>query len=237
MSTRPAALSIPAAEPPALAAPELERIARAYDSEPWWYDLRGLAVLTFSYRSTLGRQLRFFGENMGPRHLEVAVGSGTLLDYVLGWRRRRGLAPPHIVAFDYAAPMLAGAVRRFRDRPEIELHRADAARLPFGPAAFDSVNVANAIHCIPDVDDALAEIERVLRPGGRVAMNVLLRPRGGWLGRSLAERINAWGQRKGILHRPYDLVELVARVRAAGLCCETAAVHGNTCHLVAAKVG
>ena len=47
-----------------------DEIALAYKSEPWWYDLRGFFILTFAYNSTLPSQLRFFGPNYGPRHME-----------------------------------------------------------------------------------------------------------------------------------------------------------------------
>src|SRR3989338_3605220 len=76
-----------------------EEINEAYKSEPWWYvikihtmifqhlpvsryqmlllnairyDVRGFFILTFAYSSTLLRQVRFFGKNMGSNHLEVA---------------------------------------------------------------------------------------------------------------------------------------------------------------------
>jgi len=63
-----------------------EEIAAAYDSQPWWYDLRGFFILTFAYNSTLTHQLRFFAPNFGARHLELACGTGTLLEMVLRWR-------------------------------------------------------------------------------------------------------------------------------------------------------
>src|SRR5687768_18081915 len=39
-----------------------------------------LPILNLSYRSTLGAQIRFFSANLKRRHLEVAIGTGTLLD-------------------------------------------------------------------------------------------------------------------------------------------------------------
>jgi hypothetical protein len=47
-----------------------DEIAQAYRSEPWWYDVRGMFILTFAYNSTLGHQLRFFGPNYGPDTLK-----------------------------------------------------------------------------------------------------------------------------------------------------------------------
>ena len=219
----------------ALEPAELKRIAEAYDAEPWWYDLRGLFILTFAYRSTLWDQLGFFSKHFEQEHLEIAIGSGTLLDLVLRWRRWRGKPPVRITGVDYAEPMLAGAARRFAGREDVALHRADAASLPFADESFDSINVANAVHCLPDIDRSLAEMSRVLRPGKTAAMNVLLRPRGWKPLRWLAERINAWGQKKGILHAVYDVSDLTERVRRAGFDRVLVEVSGNTCHLVAYK--
>ena len=176
-----------------------DEIAAAYDSPPLWYDIRGFFILTFAYNSTLSHQLRFFGPNFGPRHLEVACGSGTLLDLVLRWRRWKRLPDVEVVGIDYAEPMLAGAFKRFAGKPNVRIEHADATALPFADASFDTINVANAIHCFPDVDGALRDIRRVLKPGGSMATNVLLFPRGLWPFRQVADRLDRWGMRKGIL--------------------------------------
>ena len=211
------------------------KIARAYDAPTWWYDLRGFFILTFAYRSSLFSQLRLFGDNIRARHLEVAVGSGTLLDLVLRRRRWLGETVGRIVAFDCAPSMLAGARERFAGDAALEVVHADAARLPYCDDAFDSANIANAVHCFPDVDAALAEVVRVLRPGGTLAMNALLAPRGGWLGRTIAQRINAWGTRKGILVAALDERDLRERVTRAGMHVEHARISGNTLEVLARK--
>jgi ubiquinone/menaquinone biosynthesis C-methylase UbiE len=215
-----------------------DKIERAYDAPPWWYDLRGFFILTFSYRSGLGAQLRFFGEQLGSEHLEAAVGSGSLFALVLAWRaitRRR--SPRRIVGFDLAPAMLAGARRRFADRPWIELLQADAARLDVADETFDSANLANAAHCLPDLDGALRELHRVLRPGGRLALNALLAPRGGSIARRIATAINDWGMTKGILHAPLDRADVRARIERAGFVVERSVVHGNCLDVLARKPG
>ena len=215
---------------------ELEKIARAYDSEPWWYDVRGFFILTFAYRSTLGAQLRLFGNNIGRQHLECAVGSGTLLDLILKWRRWKRLGGnDRIVGFDYAEPMLAGAIRRFSKHPEIELHLADVGALEFPDNTFDTANIANAIHCFPDVDAGLREVHRVLKPGGTLAVNVLLFPRGAGPLRWIAQRINDWGMRKGILHTPYEAAAIRARFLQAGFETVDEKISGNTLNAVLRK--
>jgi ubiquinone/menaquinone biosynthesis C-methylase UbiE len=204
-----------------------DEIAAAYTSPPWWYDVRGFFILTFAYNSTLTRQLRFFGPNFGPRHLEVACGTGTLLEIVLRWRRWKGLPERRIVGVDYAESMLAGAERRFAGQSNVELRHADVAALPYGDNSFDTVNIANAIHCFPDVDGALKDIHRVLKPGGTLAANVLLYPRTMWPFNAIAGWLDRWGIRKGILVTPYRREDIRRRFAQAGLEVSSEVVFGN----------
>ena len=211
-----------------------EEIAQAYKSEPWWYDVRGFFILTFAYNSTLGQQLRFFGRNFGSDHLEVACGTGTLLELVLRWRRWHKLPAVNITGVDYASAMLAGAVHRFRGQRNLQFRHADAAALPFPDGSFDSANIANSVHCFPDVDGALKDVLRVLKPGATLAANVLLYPRGIAPLRAMARRINDWGMRKGILYTPYEREDIRNRFLAAGFEVVSEDVAGN-CYNVLAR--
>ncbi|WP_119352615.1 class I SAM-dependent methyltransferase [Azohydromonas sediminis] len=209
-------------------------IARAYRSEPWWYDVRGFFILTFAYNSTLPAQLAFFGPNFGPRHLEVACGTGTLLELFLKWRRWKKLPAVEIVGVDYAESMLAGAIDRFRGQPGMTFLHADVAEMPLADASFDTANVANAVHCFPDVDAGLRGILRVLKPGGTMAANVLLYPRGAWPLRAIAGRINRWGMKKGILYTPYEQADIRRRIVEAGFEIVSERIAGN-CYDVLAR--
>lgn len=214
----------------------LAKIEKAYDSPPLWYDIRGFFVLTFAYRSTLWAQMAFFGNNIGPRHIEAAIGSGTLYGMILAWKRLTG-HPVHaeMVGFDYAPAMLAGAIRRFKTTPGMRLVQADVAALDFPDNYFDTANVANAIHCFPDVDAGLLELCRVLKPGGRLAVNVLLYPRGIQPFKWISQKINVWGARKGILETPYEQDDIRSRIVNAGFTVESEEVAGNTLNLIARK--
>lgn len=212
-----------------------DQIAAAYDSPPWWYDIRGFFILIFAYNSSLGQQLRFFGPHFGEKHIEVACGTGTLLQLLLRWRARRKLPEVDIVGIDYAQAMLAGAIRRFKNWPRIDLRQADAADLPFPDATFDTANIANSVHSFPDVDGALREVFRVLKPGGTLAANVLLHPRGPWPLKSIARRINRWGMGKGILYTPYDRADIHNHILKAGFEVVSEDVFGNCYNVLARK--
>ncbi|MEU6058272.1 methyltransferase domain-containing protein [Streptomyces sp. NPDC047097] len=213
-----------------------EDVGRAYRSPAWWYDLRGgLFVLPCAYNTGPGYLVRFFGGNFGARHLELACGTGTFLAMVLRHRRRRGLPDPEIVGVDYAASMLEGAVDRFSSNPEIVIEKGDATDLRFDDESFDTVNVANALHCIPEVDKAMSEMFRVLKPGGTAATNVLLYPRGGRLRRRVAAAVDAWGIRKGILHTPYEKEDVRRRLVSAGFDVVREELSGNCYNILLRK--
>ena len=210
-------------------------IDEAYNYEPWWYDFRGFLILTFAYRSTLLAQIRFFAQNIKQNHLEVAIGSGTLFELILKWRKWKGLLESQIVGFDYADQMLQGARRRFLKYKNIELVKVDAAKLPFSSERFDSVNIANALHCLPEVLPSLKEIRRVLKTDGLFAGNCLLTPKSSGFFSELARRINSWGMRKGILHKSYESDEIRKLLAESGFTLVSEKITGNCFDFVAKK--
>jgi len=213
----------------------MAKIAAAYTIRSWWYDLRGFFILLLAHNNTLGSQIRFFGPSFGAKDLEMACGNGTLLKFILNWRKRRGLPDVDITAIDYSESMLAGAKRRFAGWPGIRFLQADARDLPFPDATFDTVNIINAVHCIPEVDAALRSAYRVVKPGGTVSANVVLYARGFWPFNVIATRINAWGMRTGNLYTPYHAEDILAKFRAAGFTIASSEILGNTVNLRAVR--
>lgn len=213
-----------------------DEIAAAYSSPPWWYNLRGFFILFFAYNSTVGSQLRLFGPNFGAQHLEAACGTGHLIEFLLRWRKQKGLPESHITGIDYAESMLDGAKQRFAGNPSIEFKHADAAKLPFPDNTFDTANIANAVHCFPDVDGALRDVYRVLKPEGTLAANVLLYPRAPWPFNRIADRINRWGIRKGILYTPYELENIRQKIVNSGFEFVSESISGNCYNVICRKL-
>lgn len=215
---------------------QLQKISLAYDSDPWWYDIRGFCILTLSYRVSLLNQIRFFARNISDNHLEVAIGSGSLFSLILQYLALNKRRPKHIVAFDYAESMLAGAIKKFATNPHIDLSVADVTSLPFADSQFDSTSVANAIHCFADLNAALKELNRTLKPNGTFACNVLLHPRGPRPMRWIANQINRWGIKKGILVTPYNADEFLTRLQTAGFHIKMREISGNSMNVVATRI-
>lgn len=212
-----------------------DKIDKAYSSEPWWYDFRGFLILTFAYKSTLLSQIKHFALNMGKQHLEVAIGSGTFFELLLKYRQWKKMPLGHVTAFDYAEKMLMGAKVRFKNESQISLLRADAANMPFPDENFDTIGCANSIHSFPEIEKSIAECFRVLKTGGEFVGNCLLYPGGNSVSIWIAQKINLWGQKKGILHRPYMVNEIRHYLEEAGFEIKKEKITGNCYNFVARK--
>ncbi len=98
----------------------------------------------------------------GDAVLDVACGTGS-------FSRAFADAGGQVVGLDASRTMLAQAARE-RPGDGVEYVRASATDLPFADASFDAVCCFAALYLIEDPLRAVAEIVRVLAPGGRVAL-------------------------------------------------------------------
>jgi len=94
----------------------------------------------------------------GMEVLEIATGPGLLAKHVAPAAKR-------VIATDYSDGMIAEA-KKGECPANLTFEVADAMNLPYADNSFDAVLIANALHIVPDPEKALAEIGRVLRPGG-----------------------------------------------------------------------
>ena len=72
-----------------------------------------------------------------------------------------------VTGIDFCRPMLELAQAK---APHLRFIEGDALRLPFSDAAFDCVTVAFALRNLASVEQGLAELNRVLKPGGMIAV-------------------------------------------------------------------
>jgi demethylmenaquinone methyltransferase/2-methoxy-6-polyprenyl-1,4-benzoquinol methylase len=100
--------------------------------------------------------------------LDIATGTG---DFAVELGRHRKVS--RVVGLDITSPMLALArhkVVKKRVASKTDFLRGDAHRLPFADGGFVCITVGFGVRNFPDLPAALAEMSRVLRPGGRLAI-------------------------------------------------------------------
>jgi demethylmenaquinone methyltransferase/2-methoxy-6-polyprenyl-1,4-benzoquinol methylase len=118
------------------------------------------------WRSALKRH----GLRPGQRYLDVATGTGMVAVQaarILG-------SSESVTCLDPSEGMLDQARRKLDARFVV----GRAERLPFPDAAFDFLTMANALRHVTTLEAAFGEFHRVLRPGGRVLIFEVTKPRG-----------------------------------------------------------
>ena len=136
----------------------------------------------------------FLAARPGRAVLDVGAGSGTFSNRLVA------------LGFDVTSTDVTDeALDVLRSRVSGDVRRADATSLPFSPASFDAVILAEVLEHVEDDGAALAEAARVLRPHGTLAITVPRNP--AWFSRS-----DRWA---GHVRR-YTREALITRVEDAG---------------------
>jgi demethylmenaquinone methyltransferase/2-methoxy-6-polyprenyl-1,4-benzoquinol methylase len=196
-------------------------LAGRYDAFNHWASLG----LDYGWRRAAIRSLRLPADAIV---LDVATGTGDLA--FTAARRAR-----YTSGFDFSPQMIEIAIRKARraGTADIDFQVARAEHMPYADASFHGATSAFAMRNVrPMLDDVLAEVYRVLRPGGRVAILEFSRPplapvrwAHGLYTRSLMPRIGRWltgtSQPFEYLNRSIEAwlspEEFAERLRSAGL--------------------
>ena len=72
-----------------------------------------------------------------------------------------------VVAIDASAPMLAAARERLRSFPNVEVIQGELEALPLASARLDGAVMALVLHVVPEPGRVIAQVARVLKPGGQ----------------------------------------------------------------------
>jgi demethylmenaquinone methyltransferase / 2-methoxy-6-polyprenyl-1,4-benzoquinol methylase len=104
----------------------------------------------------------------GAKVLDACCGTG---DFALAAEQAGG----KVTGVDFSERMLERARRKSET---VDWVLADVTALPFGDGSFDAVTVGFGIRNVPDLEAGLAELARVLAPGGKLACLEITRPSG-----------------------------------------------------------
>lgn len=136
-----------------------EKVRRSWAKQAPRYD----KMIGFFERRLFGDHRRWACSRATGETLEVAVGTGLNIEHY----------PQHatLTGIDLSSEMLAIAHKRAAALGrDIDLREADAHRLPFDDATFDSVVCTYSLCNIPDPHRAVTEMKRVLRPDGKLIL-------------------------------------------------------------------
>jgi ubiquinone/menaquinone biosynthesis C-methylase UbiE len=135
------------------------RQKRVWDKAASSYDKQ----IAFFERIQFAGGREWLGERARGRVLEVAIGTGLNLPHYP--------ADVTITGIELSPAMLAVARERATALGrDVDLREGDAEHLPFEDASFDTVVCALSLCTIPNPDAALAEMRRVLGPGGHLLL-------------------------------------------------------------------
>jgi demethylmenaquinone methyltransferase/2-methoxy-6-polyprenyl-1,4-benzoquinol methylase len=192
---------------------EPERIAGMFDAIAGRYDLLNRTLSAGFDRRWRRRALRALELTGRERLLDICTGTA---DIPLAARASGAAA--EVVGVDFSSEMLrvgAAKIARADQRASIHLIRADATRLPFSSVSFDGATIAFGIRNVERPGEACAEMSRVVRRGGRIAIlefgvprQVLLRSLYQWYFTQLLPRIGAAvsGHRSAYSYLPASVV-------------------------------
>ena len=105
----------------------------------------------------------------GDDVLDACCGTGDLAVAA------RNAGASYVVGVDFSERMLERARRK---APELEWVQSDVLELPFEDASFDAAVVGFGVRNVEDLEAAIRELRRVLRPGGRLGILEITTPRG-----------------------------------------------------------
>ncbi|MEP6993511.1 MAG: bifunctional demethylmenaquinone methyltransferase/2-methoxy-6-polyprenyl-1,4-benzoquinol methylase UbiE [Acidobacteriota bacterium] len=143
------------------------KVREMFSRLAWRYDLVNDVMSLGLHRRWKRQTVRLALEGLprAPRVLDLCCGSGDL-----SFLAEAGGAA-FVVGADFTLPMLAVANRRkASEHRRCGFAGADALRLPFADASFDLITIGYGLRNIADIPAALAEMRRVLAPGGRAVV-------------------------------------------------------------------
>ncbi len=135
------------------------------------FDERASSTLTAVYLTPdviaqREKLLALLAPRAGERALDIGCGPGLTTEALA----RAVGAHGRVSGVDIAPAMLSIARRHCASLPQVAFELADVTRLPYADASFDVALASQVYEYVGEVDAALAELARVIRPGGRAVL-------------------------------------------------------------------
>jgi SAM-dependent methyltransferase len=157
------------------------------------------------------------GHLPGGKVLDVATGPGGFIHFL-----QEGLKNyESITGIDTSERAGAAFGEAFKDQAKVHFEKMDAGQMSYADASFDTVCIANSLHHLSDLDGALAEMMRVLRPGGYFIVLEMVSDGQSETQQTHVELHHWWGavdRTQGVFHREtYTRREVDALLAGLGL--------------------
>ena len=220
-----------------------EQVADMFDRIAFRYDFLNRFLsggVDIYWRRVAIKELK----ELGPKKvLDVATGTGDLA--IMTWKY---LKPDSIIGIDISPKMLElgrQKVAKLLLNKQIELISGDAEAINFPPNTFDAITVGFGVRNFQDLNLGLREMERVLKPGGKLVILEFSRPRkpvfkglynlymkiiapkaGAWLSKNreayqyLNESVKAFPEGETFLHilQQVGFIETTLKSLSLGIC-------------------
>ncbi|MEW5850696.1 MAG: bifunctional demethylmenaquinone methyltransferase/2-methoxy-6-polyprenyl-1,4-benzoquinol methylase UbiE [Myxococcota bacterium] len=139
------------------------------------YDLANEVLSMGMHRLWRRKAVQLSGVQQGQRVLDCATGTG---DLAMQFKREVG-SSGEVVGTDFCAAMLDQAPAKAQAAGlDIRFEIADAQKLPYARSSFDVASIAFGVRNVEDPAKCMAEMARVVRPGGRVVVLEFGQPSG-----------------------------------------------------------
>ena len=152
-----------------------KRIAGMFDAIAPRYDLLNHVLSAGLDRRWRTRAIEELALPPGTRVVDLCTGTGDL-----AVAATRLVAPVSVVGVDFSAEMLRLGRIKVRDLQldgSIHMVRGDATRIPLASSTCEAATIGFGIRNVAEPEKALAELARVLKPGGRLAILEFGHPR------------------------------------------------------------
>jgi len=135
------------------------------------YDRKAAQAIEISYQTpeVINQRMQTLSAmslRSGERVLDAGCGTGLLIQGMVSAVGENG----QIVGIDFSNDMLDVARERFQSIDRVSLQQASVTDLPLESESFDAASCTQTLLYVDDVEKAISELYRVLKPGGRIAV-------------------------------------------------------------------